>query len=129
YIDVVWLHRQLPPAGKVTLREITTGTCSVALSGRHATELLRRATDWELADNTGDSPAARRGYLDAVPILAPRSSYPGEPGWEICTSADMGRMLWDKLREHGESLGLIPAGIESLRSLRMESGHRDYGLY
>src|SRR5699024_7055507 len=102
YIDVVWLHRQLPPAGKVTLREITTGTCSVALSGRNATELLCRATDWEIADNTGDGPAARRGYLDAVPILAHRSSYPGEPGWEICTSADMGRMLWDKLREHGE---------------------------
>src|SRR5699024_2895302 len=128
YIDVVWLYRQLPPGGKVRLRDLTPGTCAIAICGQRATPLLRRATEWDLTDSVSDSHAARRGYLGAVPVLAQRSSYPGEPGWEVCTSADMGRLLWDTLREHGAPLGAVTAGNESLRSLRMETGQRDYGI-
>lgn len=128
YIDVVWLHRQLPPSGKITMREITSGSCAVGLCGPSSTELLRRATGWEITENVTGSHHARRGYLGAIPVLARRSSYPGEPGWELSTSADMGRLLWDTLRERGEPLGMLPAGSEALRSLRMETGQRDYGI-
>src|SRR5699024_8612453 len=118
----------LPPGGKVRLRDLTPGTCAIAICGQRATPLLRRATEWDIDDNVSDDHAARRGYLDAVPVLAQRSSYPGEAGWEVCTSADMGRLLWDTLRKHGEPLGAVTAGNESLRSLRMETGQRDYGI-
>lgn len=128
YIDVVWLHRQLPPSGNIRMREITTGSCAIALCGPSSTMLLRHATGWDITDNVTQRHAARRGYLGAVPILAQRSSYPGEPGWELSTSADMGRLLWDTLREHGAAFGMLPAGSESLRSLRMETGQRDYGI-
>lgn len=129
--DVVWLRRQLPPSGKVTMRDSTAGTCCLALCGPHAVDLLTPLATWDVdADAAGGagSAAFRRGYIGVVPVRAQRSRYVGEPGWELCTSADMGRRLWETLWQAGRAHGIVAAGRDALRSMRMETGLRNYGI-
>lgn len=128
--DVVWLRRQLPPGGKVAMRDSTAGTCCLALCGPHAVDVLTSLATWDVrADAAGvaGSAAFRRGYLGVVPVRAQRSRYVGEPGWELCTTADMGRQLWDTLWQAGRAHGMVAAGRDALRSMRMETGLRSYG--
>ena len=44
---------------------------------------------------------AQRLFVREVPVVALRLSYVGELGWELYTSADFGRRLWDLLAEAG----------------------------
>jgi glycine cleavage system aminomethyltransferase T len=41
-----------------------------------------------------------------------------EPGWELHTTADFGRRLWDTLRDHGVAV----AGHRAFTGLRLEAG-------
>ena len=127
--DVVWLRRQLPPGGKVTMQDNTAGTCCLALCGPRAIDVLAPLATWDVgADTAGgaDPGSLRVGYVGVVPVRAQRSSYAGVPGWELCTSADMGRQLWDALWDAGGEHGMVAAGRAALRSMRMEAGLRDY---
>src|SRR6185369_12151597 len=56
-----------------------------------------------------------------------RLSYVGELGWEIYTSADQGRRLWDVLWAAGQDLGVVAAGRAAFNSLRLEKGYRAWG--
>jgi len=60
-------------------------------------------------------------------VTALRLSYVGELGWELYTTADMGRKLWDTLCEAGEQHGVIAAGRSAFGSLRLEKGYRSSG--
>jgi len=70
---------------------------------------------------------ARRARIGGVPVLAMRLSYVGELGWEIYTSADQGRRLWDVLWAAGQDLGVVAAGRAAFNSLRLEKGYRAWG--
>jgi glycine cleavage system aminomethyltransferase T len=63
---------------------------------------------------------AKQAYVGDVPVTALRLSYVGELGWELYTTADMGRELWDTLWEAGQRLGLIAAGREAFTSTRLD---------
>ena len=62
-----------------------------------------------------------------MPVTALRLSYVGELGWELYTTADMGRKLWDELWAAGRAHGLIAAGRSAFGSLRLEKGYRSWG--
>ena len=63
-----------------------------------------------------------------VPVICQRVSYIGEFGWEIITTADTARHVWDSLYQYGASLGLTPIGRSAVDSLRLEAGFRSYGM-
>jgi glycine cleavage system aminomethyltransferase T len=67
--------------------------------------------------STTDS-CAEETYVGDVPVVALRLSTVGEPGWELHTTADLGRRLWDTLRERGVPV----AGHQAFASLRLEAG-------
>ncbi|WP_033293825.1 FAD-dependent oxidoreductase [Amycolatopsis jejuensis] len=118
--DVAWLRRHLPGDGTVQLRETTSGTCCLGLWGPLAPQVLPELS-------TSDS-RAWRTYAGEVPVTVLRVSEVGEPGWELHTGADLGRQLWDTLWAAGQAHGIVAAGQDALRSLRMEEGHRKYGV-
>ncbi len=70
---------------------------------------------------------AKRAYIGNVPVTAMRLSYVGELGWELYTTADMGRRLWDTLWEAGQEHGVIAAGRSAFTSMRLEKGYRAWG--
>jgi aminomethyltransferase len=62
-----------------------------------------------------------------IDVLLARTGYTGEDGFELFVPGDRAAELWSLLLESGEAHGLIPAGLASRDSLRLEAGMPLYG--
>ncbi|MEE3852339.1 FAD-dependent oxidoreductase [Gordonia sp. LSe1-13] len=125
--DLDWISRHLPDDGSVRLRDITGATCCIGLWGPRARDVLAPVTP---ADLTNDGLRYFRSIstmIGSVPVTLMRVSYVGELGWEIYTSAEYGRALWDTIFAAGEPHGIIAAGRIAFNSLRIEKGYRSAG--
>jgi glycine cleavage system aminomethyltransferase T/glycine/D-amino acid oxidase-like deaminating enzyme len=109
-LDFAWLRRHLPRDGTVQIHETTPGTCCLGVWGPLAHEVLTGLSTTDLS--------AEETYVGDVPVVALRLSTVGEPGWELHTTADFGRRLWDTLRGYGVAV----AGHQALTCLRLEAG-------
>ncbi|MEV6449073.1 FAD-dependent oxidoreductase [Amycolatopsis sp. NPDC051716] len=109
-LDFAWLRRHLPRDGTVQIHETTPGTCCLGLWGPLAHEVLPGLSTTDFS--------AEETYVGDVPVVALRLSTVGEPGWELHTTADFGRRLWDTLRGYGVAV----AGQQALAGLRLEAG-------
>lgn len=56
-----------------------------------------------------------------------RTGYTGEDGFELFVGADVAADVWRSALEHGASHGLMPCGLASRDSLRLEAGMPLYG--
>ncbi|MFB6361073.1 MAG: glycine cleavage T C-terminal barrel domain-containing protein, partial [Halobacteriales archaeon] len=65
--------------------------------------------------------------LEEIPVTAIRVSYVGELGWELHTTTDYGRKLWDVLWEAGQDHGLVAMGDGALNTMRLEKGYPLFG--
>ncbi|RSM49652.1 FAD-dependent oxidoreductase [Amycolatopsis balhimycina DSM 5908] len=115
-LDFDWLRRHRPGDGTVQIHDTTPGTCCLGLWGPLAGDVLPElsTTDFSVEET----------YVGDVPVVALRLSTVGEPGWELHTTADLGRRLWDTLREHGVAV----AGHQAFAGLRLEAGARTPGV-
>ncbi|PZR53201.1 glycine cleavage system aminomethyltransferase GcvT [Xylanimonas oleitrophica] len=112
-------------------------TALVAVQGPRAEEIVAAVT------TPGDVEAVRalRYYASApvtlrtgdagaggeVAVLAARTGYTGEDGFELFVPAEHARALWAALLAAGEGHGLVPAGLSARDSLRLEAGMPLYG--
>lgn len=64
---------------------------------------------------------------DQHELLVARTGYTGEDGFEIYLAPDVAPKLWDALLETGQGSGLVPAGLASRDTLRLEAGMPLYG--
>jgi glycine cleavage system aminomethyltransferase T/glycine/D-amino acid oxidase-like deaminating enzyme len=126
-LDLDWLRHHLPADGSVQVRDSTPGTCCVGLWGPLARELLQPLTRQDFSAPAMRYFTARGAYVGGIPVVALRLSYVGELGWELYTTADLGRALWDTLWAAGERLGVIAAGRSAFNSMRLEKGYRSWG--
>ena len=62
-----------------------------------------------------------------VPLLIGRTGYTGEDGFELYIQADAAAALWRALIDAGTPLGLVPCGLASRDTLRLEAGMPLYG--
>ena len=62
-----------------------------------------------------------------VPLLIGRTGYTGEDGFELYIQADAAAALWRALVDAGTPLGLVPCGLASRDTLRLEAGMPLYG--
>ncbi|MBF6332189.1 GcvT family protein [Nocardia transvalensis] len=127
-LDFDRFTRQLPTDGSVTLRDITGGTCCVGVWGPAARELVQPLCPDDLSHKAFKYFRALRTHVAAIPVTMLRVSYVGELGWEIYTSAEYGRALWDLLWEAGRPHEAIAAGRIAFNSLRIEKGYRSWGI-
>ncbi|YAL84307.1 GcvT family protein [Dermacoccaceae bacterium W4C1] len=126
-LDADRLRRRMPTDGSVTVRDVTGGTCGLGLWGPAARDILQPLCEADLSHEGLGVFRAVSTWIGAVPVLIQRVSYVGELGWEIYTSAEYGRGLWDQLMQAGEPHRLIPGGRLALQSLRIEKGYRMTG--
>jgi dimethylglycine oxidase len=126
-LDLDWFERHLPEDGSVQVRDVTAGTCCIGLWGPHAREVLAPLTGDDVSNGGFGYFRAKRLHVGHVPVTALRLSYVGELGWELYTTADMGRKLWDVLWEAGQQHGITAAGRSAFGSLRIEKGYRSWG--
>ena len=66
-------------------------------------------------------------FFDGAPLLIGRTGYTGEDGFELYLSTDRAAELWQALTVAGADKGLIPAGLASRDTLRLEAGMPLYG--
>ncbi|GAA2180247.1 glycine cleavage system aminomethyltransferase GcvT [Leucobacter tardus] len=71
--------------------------------------------------------AAEPAVLAGTPVLLARTGYTGEDGFEIYLGNAEAPELWRALLAAGQTHGLVPAGLASRDSLRLEAGMPLYG--
>jgi len=67
------------------------------------------------------------GLFNGEPLLFARTGYTGEDGFERYVASDQAVELWNALLEAGQERGLVPAGLASRDTLRLEAGMPLYG--
>jgi aminomethyltransferase len=97
----------------------------LALQGPRSEEILARLTDTALG-SLGYY-RFREGSVNGRGALISRTGYTGEDGFEIYLENAGAESLWHSLLEAGRREGLIPAGLGSRDSLRLEMGYALYG--
>lgn len=67
------------------------------------------------------------GEFQGNEVLVARTGYTGEDGFELYILADQAVDLWNSLMAAGADHGLVPAGLASRDTLRLEAGMPLYG--
>ncbi|WP_082474958.1 MULTISPECIES: glycine cleavage system aminomethyltransferase GcvT [unclassified Frigoribacterium] len=68
-----------------------------------------------------------QGTFDDAPVLIARTGYTGEDGFELYLAPELAADLWTAIAEAGAPRGLVPAGLASRDTLRLEAGMPLYG--
>ena len=66
-------------------------------------------------------------FLHEHEILVARTGYTGEDGFELYVAPDVAPRLWEAIMDTGIGSGLVPAGLASRDTLRLEAGMPLYG--
>jgi aminomethyltransferase len=117
----------------VALRDASIETSLIAVQGPNAQDIVLQLVPAEHAEAvTGLKYYAAieiEIQLEAagIPVLLARTGYTGEDGFELFVANDRAAELWDAIRAAGESRGLVPCGLASRDSLRLEAGMPLYG--
>ena len=67
------------------------------------------------------------GTVAGAPVLVARTGYTGEDGFELSLPADSAVRVWRAILEAGAPLGVVPCGLASRDTLRLEAGMPLYG--
>ncbi len=121
-----WEHlTALVPRFDVRLEDESDEIGLIALQGPRAQEILAPLCSEDL-DPVGFYEFTE-GTVAGVPGVISRTGYTGEDGFELYVPADRTAALWRDLLDAGRTAGLIPAGLGSRDSLRLEMGYALYG--
>ena len=124
--DGVWLREQADRLGlSVWIKESTDELHNVAVQGPESRDLLRDLI-WTAPTQTPFAElkwfrfaVARLGGPQGLPLIASRTGYSGELGYELFCHPKDASALWDAVMETG---GVTPLGLEALDMLRIEAG-------
>lgn len=98
----------------------------IAIQGPKATETLQKLTDTNLSEipyyHFTEGKIA--GFDD---VIISNTGYTGSGGFEIYFKNENAVKIWEAITEAGEEFGLIPCGLASRDTLRLEKGFCLYG--
>ena len=133
---VDWVHAHLPkeraerPGQEIVFSDVSRLWAMFAIQGPRSVDLLQPLVDVDLQ--------TMKYYRGAqIRILHPaaqrqggtisRTGYTGEDGFELSLGAGIAVGVWEVLMEMGRPLGIVPAGLGSRDTLRLEAGMPLYG--
>lgn len=95
----------------------------LAIQGPKAVELMNK-----MGLNTHqDSFTIKLSELCGLKVLASRTGYTGEDGFEILVENEHAEFLWDKILKDGQEFGIKPIGLGARDTLRLEAALHLYG--
>lgn len=109
----------------VHLEDESDGVGLLALQGPLSQEILSPLTSENL-DSVGFYEFTQ-GHVGGAPCVISRTGYTGEDGFELYLPAERTAGVWEALLDAGAPAGLIPVGLGSRDSLRLEMGYALYG--
>ena len=95
----------------------------LAVQGPLADELLRKMG----LTTHQESFSIKVATIAGIKVLASRTGYTGEDGYEILVENQHSEYLWDKILENGEEFGIKPIGLGARDTLRLEAALHLYG--
>ena len=113
----------------VTVANESAETSLIAVQGPKSVEILHALVPDEQRALVSDMKyySADDATVAGIPVLLARTGYTGEDGFELYVPNAQAPELWRALLEAGEPHGMIPAGLASRDSLRLEAGMPLYG--
>lgn len=101
----------------------------IAVQGPKALEILSQTPGIDVEDLTDLKYYwSRPGRFENVhELLIARTGYTGEDGFELYVAPDVAPRLWEAIMDTGGGSGLVPAGLASRDTLRLEAGMPLYG--
>jgi sarcosine oxidase subunit alpha len=103
---------------------VTSAYAAMNIAGPKAREIVRQLdSDIDFSRDAFPYLAGRQGRLCGVQVLAMRIGFVGELGYELHVPWSSALSIWEELAGAGESLGILPVGVEAQRILRLEKGH------
>jgi len=100
--------------------------CLLALQGPESESILQTLTDTNLEEisyytfKVGDVAGVEN-------VIIAATGYTGERGFELYADAEKGKELWPAIMKAGGGKGILPAGLASRDTLRLEMGYALYG--
>ncbi|HEY4967737.1 MAG TPA: glycine cleavage system aminomethyltransferase GcvT, partial [Puia sp.] len=112
----------------VTMEDISSKTCLLAVQGPQATRLLQPLTSMDLM-NLKYYHFVKGVFAGVENVLISATGYTGAGGVEIYfeDKNDSANKIWDAIFDAGKSQGLKPAGLAARDTLRLEMGYCLYG--
>lgn len=101
----------------------------LSVQGPASRQLLSGLTDENLSNEALPFCRFTQGRLANVPkAMIARSGYSGELGYELFFPVEYAEHVWDAVAQAGVSFGVLPCGMKTMRSLRIEKRFVLYGL-
>jgi aminomethyltransferase len=125
--DIDWVRKNTP-SHDCKIEELSDAYTQLAIQGPHAIDVLQKLTDVDLRPikNYWFTHGAVCGLQN---ILVARTGYTGEDGFEIYVPSDVATSeeVWAKVMKAGREFGIIPCGLGSRNTLRLEAKMALYG--
>lgn len=118
-------HFRKAAEGRCEFSDDSDDTALLALQGPNAEKVMRAAGGEQLADLERFGVA--QGTVAGQSVIAARTGYTGEDGFELFCPADGASGLFKALLEAGTEHGLVPVGLGARDTLRLEAALRLYG--
>ncbi|MFJ3958997.1 glycine cleavage system aminomethyltransferase GcvT [Arthrobacter sp. NPDC090010] len=114
---------------EVTVTDASTEISLIAVQGPNAESILLKLVPEEEHALVTELKyyAAVEVTINGEKLLLARTGYTGEDGFEIFVANESAAPLWQALLAAGEGHELVPAGLASRDSLRLEAGMPLYG--
>src|ERR1700736_1724399 len=125
--DIHWV-RENTATHDCQVEELSDAYTQLAIQGPRAIDVLQKLTDANLQPikNYWFTPGNVCGLKNT---LIARTGYTGEDGFEIYVPSDIATSeeVWAKVMEAGREFGIIPCGLGSRNTLRLEAKMALYG--
>lgn len=116
----------------VQVTDRSDATALIAVQGPRALEILQTTQGFEVMEGQQSLTDLKYYWTTGATfhgnsVYVARTGYTGEDGFELYLDTENAAALWKALITAGEPLGLIPAGLASRDTLRLEAGMPLYG--
>ena len=113
----------------VTVVDESDDTALIAVQGPAALAILAQTVGFAASTDLKELRyyRAMTGTFNDVDVFIARTGYTGEDGFELYLPNANAAALWDALLAAGTEAGLVPAGLASRDTLRLEAGMPLYG--
>lgn len=120
-----WFHGTAP-ASDVHIRSMASTLTGFSIAGPRARTLIERLVRDDVSASAFTLFAVRETAAGMSPVILARAGFTGELGFELWTTPDFQKTLYDELLEAGRDLGLVHFGGRALSSLRLEKGYGSF---
>ena len=113
----------------VTVFDESEGLGLIAVQGPQSLAVVEKLSRLETVKPVRDLAYywSTMGTYHGNEIMVGRTGYTGEDGFELYVRAAVAEKLWHELMDVGTEYGIVPAGLASRDTLRLEAGMPLYG--